>query len=102
MVNSFGPITHHIKETLRLIKSMDLEHTPGLMIDNIPVNGKIIKWTVKESIDGKMAVYMWVTIIMIRNMDLEHFHSLMVEFMKAHGLMVNKTELENTEILTVT
>lgn len=47
---------HNIKEIFRMDNMMELVNILGMMVECMEVNGKIIKWMVKENIDIQMEI----------------------------------------------
>jgi hypothetical protein len=47
---------HNIKEIFLMDNMMELVNILGMMVEYMEVNGKIIKWMVKESIDIQMEI----------------------------------------------
>jgi len=66
-------------------KLKDLEHTAGLMEDNIKESGLITIWTEWVFILGLMADATWVSIKMIRSMDMVSTNGPMVDFILDNG-----------------
>lgn len=72
------------------------------MVENIKVNGLIIKCMAKEFIHGVMAVNTKGNISMIKSMEKEYFIGLMEVNLKEIGKMESKMELafiQTTELL---
>jgi hypothetical protein len=110
-----------MREIMSRVKNMARGSTPGLTDQDMKVNGRIINYTVMESIvgqteedmrvDGKILIctvkvnipgrmvdFMRVNIIMIKNMAMVSINGLMEKSMKVDGLRDNNMERVNISI----
>jgi hypothetical protein len=88
-----------MRENLKIIKFVGLDHLYLMIIENMKVIGKIIKWMEKENLNGPMEDSMKENIKWIKKKDMEFLNGMMEEYTKVIGKMENSMEKENFIIL---
>ena len=89
----------YIRVSFLTIKFKEKEHTFGMRIKNIQVNGRITKCMEKEKLYGKMGQLMRDSIKMIKNMALAYLSGQMEESMWVNGKKGSNMEKDNTTFL---
>jgi hypothetical protein len=80
-----GMMEANTQENGMKIKSKDLEHTAGSMVDNIKVSGLITIWTEWVFIPGLMEDVTWVNTKMIKSMDMVFTNGPMEDSILVNG-----------------
>jgi hypothetical protein len=96
-----GWTSRYIKGNGEIISLMGLGSMPGVMVENMLVNGKIIWCMAKENRHIKMDVFIMDNIMKIRNMVKVYTLGPTVRSMMVAGLMVNKRGKLNSRVRPV-
>lgn len=81
------------------IISMDMVFINGLMVENIKVIGRIIKWTDMVHLLGQMVENMKEIMLRIKSTDMESSNGQIRESIKETGLMENNMEKDHILML---